>query len=95
MEAEQLYDERYPIGEEEFVEMVIWRLPRQLPGSAHRFKYRMALVVGNECVLRYDNEAGKGDHRHVRKRQTPYRFVDPDTLIEDFWRDVEEMRRQP
>jgi hypothetical protein len=32
---------------------------------AHELWYRLALVVGGKCVLRYDNEAGKGDHRHV------------------------------
>ncbi len=36
------------------------------------------------CVVRYDNEAGKGDHRHIGRREEPYRFVDPDTLIHDF-----------
>jgi len=47
-----------------FTEIVIWLLPRQLRGSAHRYKYRLALIDQEECVLRYDNEAGKGDHRH-------------------------------
>jgi hypothetical protein len=39
-------------------------------------------------VLRYDNEAGKGDHRHAGNAERPYPFTDPDTLLEDFWRDV-------
>jgi hypothetical protein len=39
-------------------------------------------------VLRYDNQAGKGDHRHVRDREAPYRFVDAETLLVDFWNDV-------
>ncbi len=44
-------------------------------------------------MLRYDNEAGKGDHRHVRDNEESYAFVDPDALLADFWRDVEEWRR--
>jgi hypothetical protein len=44
-------------------------------------------------VLRYDNEAGKGDHRHVNNREEPYSLIDPDTLLAEFWRDVEEWRR--
>lgn len=32
----------------------------KVPGSRF-FKYRQADVVRGECVLRYDNEVGKGD----------------------------------
>jgi hypothetical protein len=52
-----------------------------------------ALVVDGVCVLRYDNEAGKGDHRHVGRREQAYDFTGPDRLLADFWRDVEERRR--
>nr|WP_242477140.1 DUF6516 family protein [Halochromatium glycolicum] len=48
----------------------------------------MALVVNGVCVLRYDNEAGKGDHKHLDDREIPYQFTDPDRLVEDFWSDV-------
>jgi len=41
------------------------------------------------CVLRYDNEAGKGDHRHLRGAEEPYNFTDPDSLLADFWREVD------
>jgi hypothetical protein len=44
-------------------------------------------------MLRYDNETGKGDHRHVRGVEEPHVFSDADTLLADFWRDVEEWRR--
>lgn len=52
-----------------FVEVFVWRLPESLSGSTHSFKYRLAYVVASECVLRYDNELGKGDHRHVGARE--------------------------
>ena len=64
-------------------------MPRRLPGSPHRFKYRLALVVSGECVMRYDNEAGKGDHRHVGDQEEAYEFVDVDKLLSDFRVDVE------
>jgi len=89
MKAELLIDERHVLGDRSFAE-IVWRLPRAARGSTHHFKYRLALGV---CVLRYDNEAGKGDHRHVRNVEEPYRFVDAGTLLADFWRDVEEWRR--
>jgi hypothetical protein len=39
-------------------------------------------------VLRYDNEAGKGDHRHVGTKEMPYVFVSVDSLLDDFLSDV-------
>jgi hypothetical protein len=43
--------------------------------------------------MRYDNEAGKGDHRHIGSAETRYKFVDSETLLADFWNDVEAWRR--
>jgi hypothetical protein len=92
MAAELLIDERHVLDARAFVEIVVWRLPRPVGGSRHSFKYRLALVVDEVCVLRYDNESGKGDHRHVGSKEARYSFVDPGTLLADFWRDVERLR---
>jgi len=53
----------------------------------------MALVVAGECVLRYDNESGKGDHRHIGSKEERYSFTGTDALLADFWRDVREWSR--
>jgi hypothetical protein len=71
-----------------FAELVLWQLPKPLPGCRHRFKYRLAYVVRETCVLRYDNEAGKGDHRHYAGKEHAYGFSDPDKLIADFQADI-------
>lgn len=88
MRAELLIDERHVLDDSTFVEIVVWRVPRPVRGSHHRFKYRLALVRTGTCILRYDNEAGKGDHRHMGEAQRRYAFTDPDSLLADFWRDV-------
>jgi len=93
MASELLIDERHVLDARSFVELVVWRLPGPVRGSRHSLKYRLALVVDEVCVLRYDNETGKGDHRHLRRSEVPYRFVDLDTLMTDFWRDVGRWRR--
>jgi hypothetical protein len=93
MPAELLIEERHVLDPAAFVEIVVWRLPRALRGSTHRLKYRLALVVDEVCVLRYDNEAGKGDHRHIGDREERYSFTNPDALLVDFWRDVNQWRR--
>lgn len=94
MKADLLLRERHLIAEDAFVEIVVWRLPRSLPGSTHQFKYRLALIARGICVLRYDNEAGKGDHRHVGKRESPYFFRGPDALIADSWSDIDAWRQK-
>jgi Family of unknown function (DUF6516) len=60
-----LLEERRDIAEDRFVELVVWQVPQPVRDSKHLFKYRLALVINGLCVLRYDNEAGKGDHRHA------------------------------
>lgn len=71
------------------VELVIWRLPRATPDRPHGLKYRLYLGRGGECLVRYDNETGKGDHRHAGGRETPYKFVSVAQLRRDFEADVE------
>lgn len=87
MKAELLMRERRVL-EVGFIEVIVWRLPEPLSGSTHSFKYRLAYVVERKCVLRYDNEPGKGDHRHSGAKQTPYAFVSVDRLLDDFLADV-------
>lgn len=87
MKAELLLRERRVL-EVGFIEVVVWRLPEPLTGSTHNLKYRLAYVVGDDCVLRYDNETGKGDHRHMGAAETPYAFVSVDQLLDDFLADV-------
>jgi len=93
MSSELLLDERHVLSEAVFAELVIWRVPAPVRGSAQEFRYRLALVVDGKCVLRYDNEAGKGDHKHVGDAQQRYRFKDAEQLLVDFWTDVDEVLR--
>ena len=75
------------------IELVVWRLPRPVPPITHGFKYRAAYVVDGVRVLGYDNERGKGDHRHVGGRELPYTFTSVDQLVEDFIAAVDAARR--
>src|SRR5271157_2524582 len=88
MKARLLFDRRVAISETAFAELVLWALPRRVRGSTHGYKYRLAFVVRGVCVLRYDNEMGKGDHVHIHGRERPYVFVDPERLVADFFADV-------
>jgi uncharacterized protein DUF6516 len=91
--AELLLRERLVLSQRAFVEIVIWRLPAPSRGSEHGFKYRLAYVANGRCVLRFDNEAGKGDHMHVEEVEIPYAFTNLQMLQADFWRAVSKRRR--
>lgn len=90
--AELVLRRRIVLGETVYAEIMIWRVPSRVRGLDHDYKYRLALVADGECVIRYDNEAGKGDHRHVGRMEEPYGFTNPARLIEDFRSDIEEWR---
>jgi hypothetical protein len=54
------------------------------------------LFYGNakgKCLVRYDNERGKGDHKHIKGKEEPYSFTDVKTLVADFQRDIDTIRR--
>jgi Family of unknown function (DUF6516) len=94
MRATELIRRRITFSEQSFAELVLWQLPAPLPGSAHAYKYRLAYVVSGVCLLRYDSEAGKGDHRHWQGRESRYVFAGVDALLSDFQRDIERIRRE-
>ena len=71
------------------VEIVIWELPEPLPPSLHRYKYRLFFGAAGVSRVRYDNERGKGDHRHVGDREEDYTFTSVEQLLADFQSDVE------
>jgi hypothetical protein len=39
--------------------------------------------------VRYENEKGKGDHRHIGDREEPYELIDVETLVAEFLSDIE------
>ncbi len=89
MKATELFRQRIVYAEDKFAELVLWRLPQPLLGSGHLYKCRLAYVVGEICVLRYDNEEGKGDHRHWGEVESEYTFSDVKKLLADFQGDIE------
>jgi hypothetical protein len=85
---------RIAFSETAFAELVLWRVADPVAGSAHEFKYRLAYVVDGACVVRYDNETGKGDHRHFGAKESAYAFRTPEKLIADFERDIARWNRE-
>ena len=94
MEARLIYREKFIYTDGAIREMVLWQLPEKTAENSHGLKYRLfyGLAEGT-CVVRYDNEAGKGGHRHRRGKEERYRFRDVETLVADFQKDIEKARR--
>jgi len=91
MKAQRVFYKKQQYAEG-IVEMVVWQLPKPEPDRPHGYKYRLAFIQDGVRVIGYDNERGKGDHRHYGAFEQPYCFVDVKTLIQDFLNDVRKHR---
>jgi len=91
MKAQVLIDDRIVQGENGFAELRVLLVHIAVRGSAHTFKYSLSLVVEGVCVLRFDNEAGKGDHYHLNGAELPCSLMP--VLLDDFWKMVDEWRK--
>ena len=92
MKARLLFRQRIDYDDGSIVEMTLWRVHSPVPPSIHRLKY--SLFYGRPGVreVGYDNERGKGDHRHFLGGQTDYAFSTVEQLLADFWSDVRSLR---
>jgi Family of unknown function (DUF6516) len=94
MKARLRYRERIIYSPTEKVEMVAWQLPEPIPPSLHSFKYRLVYIVDGIRILGYDNERGKGDHRHYFDDEQSITFVSIETTLQAFLTEVETLRRK-
>ena len=94
MKAELITKFKDVSAEGNIVEMVIWRVPEPVPPTSHGYKYRLVYIEDGERKVGFDNERRKGDHFHMSEKETPYQFVDIETLIEDFIMEVEQWKKE-
>lgn len=92
MKATEIFRSRDAYGKG-FIEIVIWQVPEPVSPSRHSYRYRLVYIVDGERIVGYDNERGKGDHKHLGTKQRPYRFVSPAQLMTDFMDDVKGARK--
>ncbi|MGE0752244.1 MAG: DUF6516 family protein [Variibacter sp.] len=94
MAADLIVDLKRVLDDGSIVQIRIWRLPGRSAERPHGLKYSLFYGRAGHRIVGYDNEAGKGDHRHYGSREASYRFVSLEQLIEDFWSDVTRERRK-
>lgn len=95
MKAMRLFHDKAVLPDGAVVEMVIWRVSEPVPPTTHGLKYRLFYGRDGERIVCYDNERGKGDHKHVRGREGRYEFISPEKLVDDFLADVATERINP
>jgi len=90
MKAKLLYKEKNKQKDGSILELVLWQLPEKTKDRPHGLKYRLYFGdnEGN-CLVRYDNESGKGDHKHINNTEISYKFINIDTLFKDFYDDID------
>jgi hypothetical protein len=93
--ATLIYEDKalYPDGA--IMEMRIWRLPATDSERPHGLKYSLYFGRSGVRLVGYDNERGKGDHRHYGTVETAYTFINVEQLIADFLADVQRLRQTP
>ena len=95
MASRLLYREKYIYSDGALREMVLWQLSSRTPDKPHGMKYRLYYGLGDgTCLIRFDSESGKGDHKHIGSREKSYRFIDVETLVADFLAEIEKARRK-
>jgi len=94
MSAIPLESQKLVLDDGAIIQIRVWRLPSATRERPHRLKYSLFYGRPGERIVGYDNEIGKGDHRHYRDREEPYRFTNYETLIRDFMNDVRKERNR-
>lgn len=94
MEATRIFYDKALLPDGAVVEMTIWRLPRTTLERPHGLKYSLCYGYDGQRVVGYDNERGKGDHKHIGALEIRYKFESVEKMITDFLQDVERMKNE-
>ncbi len=92
MKATRIFYDKAVLPDGAIVEMTIWQLPSASPERAHALKYSLFYGREGKRLVGYDNERGKGDHKHVYDVESKYRFESVEKLVADFLADIERIK---
>ncbi len=88
MKAKLLIRRKVVYADTAVAELVVWQLPKVDPERPHGYKYRFYYGKHGQRLVGYDNERGKGDHRHYMGTVSGYVFTSIHQLLTDFERDI-------
>lgn len=90
MRARLILDSKTVLNDGRIIQRRVWKLPKPTADRPHGLKYRLYCGKEGECIVRYDNETRKGDHRHIgpTEMEESYRFISLAKLLADFEADI-------
>lgn len=94
MKARKILHKKTRFEDGSIREMVIWQLSETTKNRSHGIKYRLYYGKEGQRLVGYDNETGKGDHRHFLGKEFPYKFENVEKLLADFEDDIQSVRRK-
>ena len=89
MKARRIFHDKAVLPDGFIVEMTIWQLPEPSMERPHGLKYSLFFGREGRRIVGYDNERGKGDHKHLDDQEVAYCFVSVEQLVADFLADVQ------
>ncbi len=93
IKAELILDFKYVEADGSIIQTTVWKISTPVPPTTHGFKYRRVYSAGGMQIVGFDNERGKGDHRHSDGKESICEFFDLNQLIEGFIVEVGKRRK--
>ena len=87
-----IHHEKLVFPDGAILESKIWKIPESSSERPHGLKYGLVYIIKGVRIIGYDNERGKGDHRHYRDHEEAYIFQSVEQLMKDFLADIKRER---
>jgi hypothetical protein len=95
MDAALIIRDRRILADGAIIEVVVWRVPTPVPPTTHGVKYRLFYGKNSQRIVGFDNERGKGDHKHILGVETSYDFTTLAQLLDNFEAEIVAIRGEP
>ena len=91
--ATLILDSKTILEDGRLIQRKIWQLATSDSSHKHGFKYSLYCGNSGVTIVRYDNETGKGDHKHIGSAETEIAYVYKtlQQLLIDFVSDIEHL----
>lgn len=88
-----ILDSKTVLADGRIIQRRVWQLAAPTNDRPYGLKFSLYCGRYGKTIVRYDNEAGKGAHKHTgpNEREEQYDFVSLVKLLMDFQRDIEEL----
>ena len=89
MAARLFLNEKTAFEDGSILQIRVWSVPKPFPPGSHGYKYSLFYGRPGLRLVGFDNERGKGDHKHILDTETAYAFVSIARLLQDFRAEIE------